>query len=107
MDGEKDKHMDNREHQTGMDTGAKCCIKLYSLVLYLCYIAYSIFWRIVSFVNYYICPNLFHLPRERDRRTEWLSRTKQFIFLKRAPFYHYNKSEHEEDEGKCNICLNC
>ena len=29
--GEKDKHMDNREHQTGMDTGvkgAKGCIKL-------------------------------------------------------------------------------
>ena len=28
---EKDKHMDNREHQTGMDTGvkgAKGCIKL-------------------------------------------------------------------------------
>ena len=23
-DGEKDKHMDNREHQTGMDTGVKC-----------------------------------------------------------------------------------
>ena len=32
VDGEKDKHiMDNREHQTGMDTGVKCakgCIKL-------------------------------------------------------------------------------
>ena len=31
VDGEKDKHMDNREHQTGMDTGvkgAKGCIKL-------------------------------------------------------------------------------
>ena len=31
MDGEKDKHMDNREHQTGIDTGvkgAKSCIKL-------------------------------------------------------------------------------
>ena len=31
MDGEKDKHMDHREHQTGMDTGvkgAKGCIKL-------------------------------------------------------------------------------
>ena len=23
VDGEKDKHMDNREHQTGMDTGVK------------------------------------------------------------------------------------
>ena len=23
MDGERDKHMDNREHQTGMDTGVK------------------------------------------------------------------------------------
>ena len=32
VDGEKDKHMDNREHQTGMDTGvkgAKGCIKLH------------------------------------------------------------------------------
>ena len=31
VDGEKDKHMDNREHQTGMDTGVKCdkdCVKL-------------------------------------------------------------------------------
>ena len=31
VDGEKDKHMDHREHQTGMDTGvkgAKGCIKL-------------------------------------------------------------------------------
>ena len=31
VDGEKDKHMDNREHQTGMDTGvkgAKGCIEL-------------------------------------------------------------------------------
>ena len=31
VDGEKDKHMDNREHKTGMDTGvkgAKGCIKL-------------------------------------------------------------------------------
>ena len=30
VDGEKDKHMDNREHQSGMDTGvrAKGCIKL-------------------------------------------------------------------------------
>ena len=31
MDGEKDEHMDNREHQTGMETGvkgAKGCIKL-------------------------------------------------------------------------------
>ena len=31
VDGEKDKHMDNREHQTGMDNevnGAKGCIKL-------------------------------------------------------------------------------
>ena len=31
VDGEKDKHMDNREHQTGMDTGVKGtkgCIKL-------------------------------------------------------------------------------
>ena len=23
VDGEKDKHIDNREHQTGMDTGVK------------------------------------------------------------------------------------
>ena len=23
VDGEKDKHMDHREHQTGMDTGVK------------------------------------------------------------------------------------
>ena len=31
VDGEKDKHMDNREHQTGMETGVKGtkgCIKL-------------------------------------------------------------------------------
>ena len=31
VDGEKDKHLDNREHQTGMDTGvngAKGCITL-------------------------------------------------------------------------------
>ena len=31
VDGEKDKHMDHREHQTGMDTGVKGvkgCIKL-------------------------------------------------------------------------------
>ena len=31
VDGEKDKHMDHGEHQTGMDTsvkGAKGCIKL-------------------------------------------------------------------------------
>ena len=31
VDGEKDKHMDHREHQTGMDTGVKDnkgCIKL-------------------------------------------------------------------------------
>ena len=31
VDGEKDKHMDHREHQTGMDTGvkgAKGCFKL-------------------------------------------------------------------------------
>ena len=31
VDGEKDKHMDYREHQTGMDTGvngAKGCFKL-------------------------------------------------------------------------------
>ena len=31
VDGQKDKHLDNREHQTGMDTGvkgAKGCIKL-------------------------------------------------------------------------------
>ena len=31
VDGEKDKHMDHREHQTGIDTGvngAKGCIKL-------------------------------------------------------------------------------
>ena len=31
VDGEKDKHIDHREHQTGMDTGVKGgkgCIKL-------------------------------------------------------------------------------
>ena len=31
VDGEKDKHMDHREHQTGIDTGVngtKGCIKL-------------------------------------------------------------------------------
>ena len=28
VDGEKDKHIDNRDHQTGMDTGVKGCIKL-------------------------------------------------------------------------------
>ena len=31
LDGEKDKHIDHREHQTGMDTGVKGdkgCIKL-------------------------------------------------------------------------------
>ena len=31
VDGEKDKHMDHREHQTGVDTGVKGdkgCIKL-------------------------------------------------------------------------------
>ena len=31
MNGEKDKHIDHREHQTGMDTGVKSdkgCIKL-------------------------------------------------------------------------------
>ena len=31
VDGEKDKHVDHREHQAGMDTGvkgAKSCIKL-------------------------------------------------------------------------------
>ena len=31
VDGEKDKHMDHRDDQTGMDTGVKCdkgCIKL-------------------------------------------------------------------------------
>ena len=31
MDGEKDKHIDHREHQTGMDTGVKGdngCIKV-------------------------------------------------------------------------------
>ena len=31
VDGEKDKHVDHREHQTGMDTGVKGdkgCIKL-------------------------------------------------------------------------------
>ena len=36
VDGENDKHMDNREHQTGMDTGvkgAKGCIKLLCHVL--------------------------------------------------------------------------
>ena len=33
MDGEKDKHMDHREHQTGMDTGVKGdkgCIKVWA-----------------------------------------------------------------------------
>ena len=36
VDGEKDKHMDHREHQTGMDTGvkgAKGCIKLFGHVV--------------------------------------------------------------------------
>ena len=36
VDGEKDKHMDNRQHQTGMDTGvkgAKGCISYFGHVV--------------------------------------------------------------------------
>ena len=33
VDGEKDKHMDNREHQTGMDTGVKGALRHFGHVV--------------------------------------------------------------------------
>ena len=56
VDGEKDKHMEHREHQTGMDTGVKGdkgCIKL--------------LWTRCTYVGI-TCTQLLSLGRVNDRK---------------------------------------